>query len=242
MSLSTLLDAIERTLSSALEVGPLRALHARLEPVHIVRDLERLLDRHALVTANGIVVPHQLLARLNPADEARLSAAGRNLAKDLAAHLQRAAKARGRTFLGPVTVQLEGDASVPAGRIRSEVITADVSDELDYAPLAATSRLPVVPRAESTICITLPDGEMATFSQDLISIGRGTENDVVIPDPLVSRRHAEVHAISGRLELQDLESTNGTWVNGARVQSATLSCPAHVRIGGAEIQIDTPRM
>jgi hypothetical protein len=242
MSLSALLDAIERTLSSALESGPLRLLRARLEPIHIVRELERLLDRHALVTAGGVVVPHQILARLNPADEARLSAVGRSLALDLATHLQRAARRRGRSFLGPVVVQLEADTNVPIGHVRSEVIPDGVPDTLDTAALPATSRLVVAPRSDSATLITLPNGETASFAQELISIGRGAENDVVIQDPQASRRHAEIHGGVGRLELRDLESTNGTWLNGARIESAMLSCPARVRIGGTEIQIDTLRV
>src|SRR5574341_1475502 len=122
MGLSTLLDALERTLSSALEVGPLRAFHAHLEPVHIVRHLERLLDRHALVANGGVIVPHEMLVLLNPADESRLRSAGRNLAADLAGRVQRSVRARGKTVLGPIVVRINPDPRVPVGRIRTEVI------------------------------------------------------------------------------------------------------------------------
>ena len=241
MSLSTILDAIERTLSSALEAGPLRVLQARLEPVHVVRDIERLLDRHGMVTAGGIVVPHHVQVRLNPSDEARLSAAGRNLASDLAARVQRSVRAGGKTLLGPLVIQIEPDSSVPTGRVRSHIVPVTptaVSDD----PLPATSRLPVVKEHGPSVRISLPDGQLATFTKSVISIGRDAENDVVIPDPRVSRRHAELHVNEGHVELRDLQSTNGTLVNGTRIQSAGLACPAFVILGGIEIQVDTQQL
>jgi hypothetical protein len=237
MSLSTILDAIERTLSSALEAGPLRALRARLEPVHIVRDIERLLDRHTLVTAGGIVVPHQVEVRLHPSDAARLNAAGRNLASFLGQRVQRTARASGKLLLGPVVVRIEPDANVPIGRVRSEVIPVALGEESNDL-LAATSRLPLRPERARSIRITLPDGGQSTFTKAVISIGRDSENDVVVHDARVSRRHAEIHASDSRLELRDLHSTNGTWVDGAQIQAVVLSCPARVILGGLEIQID----
>jgi hypothetical protein len=238
MSLSTLLDAIERTLSSAFEAGPLRVLQARLEPVHIVRDVERLLDRHVLVTDGGPVVPHQVQVRLHPSDVARLSAAGRNLEADLAVRVQRAVRARGMTVLGPVVIQIQPDDSVASGRVRSEIISATSTDAaLD--PLPATSRLPTIKSNGPNVRISLQNGDAEAFTKSVISIGRDAENDLVVPDPRVSRRHAELHAHDGRLEIRDLQSTNGTWIGDNQIQSEELVCPARVSLGGVEIHIET---
>jgi hypothetical protein len=241
MGLSTLLDAIERTLSSTLERGPLRIFQARLEPVHVVRHLERLLDRHSLVTDDGVIVPHEMVVRLNPDDESRLMSAGSNVPADIAARLQRSMRTHGRRVLGPVSVHIEADSSVPVGQIRAEVIRSDPPETDADVPLAATSRIPVVTRVGPGVRITMPDGDVVSFAKEVVSIGRSAENDIVIPDSQVSRHHAELHVNAASLELRDLESTNGTWVQGARIKSIPLTCPARVRIGGAEIQIDTPR-
>jgi hypothetical protein len=238
MSLSTLLDAIERTLSSALETGPLRVLQARLEPVHIVRDIERLLDRHALVADGGVVVPHQVEVRLHPSDVTRLSAAGRNLETDLAARVHRAVRARGRTVLGPVVIQIQPDDSVAIGRVRSQIMSPPPIDGLQD-PLPATSRLPTVKPNGPKIRISLPNGHAETFTKSVILIGRDAENDFVISDSRVSRRHAELHAHNGLVVLRDLQSTNGTWVSGSQVQTQELACPTRVSLGGVEIHIET---
>ncbi|HJT76397.1 MAG TPA: FHA domain-containing protein [Gemmataceae bacterium] len=56
----------------------------------------------------------------------------------------------------------------------------------------------------------------------LNSIGRSPDNDVVLADPFVSRRHCAilVHA-GGRCELHDVASKNGTWLNGRRIPGPT---------------------
>src|SRR5271156_4915590 len=55
-----------------------------------------------------------------------------------------------------------------------------------------------------------------------ITIGSHRSNDVVIDDTTVSRRHATITRKSGRFELADLGSTNGTFVNGARMRAPIL--------------------
>lgn len=61
--------------------------------------------------------------------------------------------------------------------------------------------------------------------------GRGREADVVLPDDLVSRRHATLSCLRAAPELADLASTNGTFVNGERITRATLSIGDRLLIG-----------
>jgi hypothetical protein len=58
--------------------------------------------------------------------------------------------------------------------------------------------------------------------KDEVSIGRGEDNDVVIPHPSVSRAHARLVRRDGHYELMDLNSTNGSFVEGRKVQGAAL--------------------
>jgi len=60
-------------------------------------------------------------------------------------------------------------------------------------------------------------GKVYTAEGDAISFGRSDECDVQLDDNYVSGRHAEIRSIEGRFYLQDLKSTNGTWINQNRV-------------------------
>ena len=60
-------------------------------------------------------------------------------------------------------------------------------------------------------------GKVYTAEGDAISFGRSDECDVQLDDNYVSGRHAEIRSIDGRFYLQDLKSTNGTWINQNRI-------------------------
>ena len=68
------------------------------------------------------------------------------------------------------------------------------------------------------------------------TIGRSTGADFILDAALVSRVHCELIALrDGALELRDLESTNGTYVNGARIQKTRLSPGDRVQVGRVEL-------
>src|SRR6476660_9765037 len=62
-------------------------------------------------------------------------------------------------------------------------------------------------------------------------IGRGADQDVVLSDIAVSRRHVTVHQEGVRYRIRDLGSGNGTLVNGQRVDSHILVDGDHIEIG-----------
>lgn len=55
--------------------------------------------------------------------------------------------------------------------------------------------------------------------KDLITLGRWPDNDVVLPDRMVSRHHAQIRRVGTQFLLEDLSSTNGTFVNGQRTKN-----------------------
>ena len=73
---------------------------------------------------------------------------------------------------------------------------------------------------------------------DRLLIGRHPACDVVVADPSVSRRHAQLTFRDGAWVLQDLASTNGTAVNGERVGRTALHSGDLVELGGQTIQIE----
>lgn len=73
--------------------------------------------------------------------------------------------------------------------------------------------------------------------RDVLTIGREADNALVLNDLLVSRRHAELRRGANGLELVDLNSANGTYVNGRRVQVARLSEGDLVGVGRHQLRL-----
>ena len=68
------------------------------------------------------------------------------------------------------------------------------------------------------------------------TVGRATGADFIVDAPLVSRVHCRLTALpSGELEVKDLESTNGTFVNGTRVKEARVLPGDRIQIGRLEL-------
>jgi pSer/pThr/pTyr-binding forkhead associated (FHA) protein len=68
------------------------------------------------------------------------------------------------------------------------------------------------------------------------TIGRAVGADFIIDAALVSRVHCRITALpDGGLEIKDLESTNGTFVNGRRIDAARLSPGDRVKVGRVEL-------
>ncbi len=75
-------------------------------------------------------------------------------------------------------------------------------------------------------------GQRWTIHEDELIAGRGVECDLVLPERQVSREHIRIYRSGDTYYLEDLDSKNGTWVNGKQLQAATVPLK-----DGDEIQI-----
>jgi hypothetical protein len=78
------------------------------------------------------------------------------------------------------------------------------------------------------------DGSVINLDRLMLRVGRHPECDIVVPTPGASRQHAEFEFRDGEWVVTDLNSGNGTWVNGVRVQQHNL-------VSGDEVRIDQTR-
>jgi len=69
------------------------------------------------------------------------------------------------------------------------------------------------------------------------TIGRAPRADFIVDAPLVSRLHCQLTAGAAELEIVDLDSTNGTFVNGKRVERATLRRGDTLGVGRVQLTI-----
>ena len=83
-------------------------------------------------------------------------------------------------------------------------------------------------------------GQVFEINADLITIGREAGNDIVLEQEItVSRRHAQLIRQNGELMVQDLGSTNGTFVNGQRISGVTpLRVGDTVQFGMASFRVE----
>ncbi|MGB0645598.1 MAG: FHA domain-containing protein, partial [Bradymonadia bacterium] len=72
-----------------------------------------------------------------------------------------------------------------------------------------------------------------------ITIGRGSEHDMVLDEDMVSRAHARISTFDGKVTLEDLGSTNGTLVNGEKVSVITLNPRDQILIGNSLLEFVT---
>lgn len=74
-------------------------------------------------------------------------------------------------------------------------------------------------------------GARFLLDQDVTTVGRHPNADIFLDDVTVSRRHAEFHRHGASFEVRDLNSMNGTYFDGVRIESALLDDGAEVQIG-----------
>jgi pSer/pThr/pTyr-binding forkhead associated (FHA) protein len=81
------------------------------------------------------------------------------------------------------------------------------------------------------------NGSRHPISLGGLVVGRGTDADLRINDPGVSRRHIEFRQSDKHVEVHDLGSTNGMLVNGQRMTSSLLDDGTVVRVGNTDIVV-----
>jgi hypothetical protein len=77
-----------------------------------------------------------------------------------------------------------------------------------------------------------------TLNKPTITIGRAANNDIVIPEQTVSSKHATITIQKGSFFLTDLGSTNGTFVNGSRIESKMLKSGDLIKLGAAQCKFE----
>ena len=80
-------------------------------------------------------------------------------------------------------------------------------------------------------------GERLDISSKIVRIGRDSNNELQLHDSEVSRFHAELQPAAGGFKVVDLESSNGTFVNGERITSVPLSSGDRIQLGKTHVVI-----
>jgi hypothetical protein len=217
------LQRFERRLEGLVQGAFAKAFGGWVEPVEVAAALTREAeDKKAIVAAGRVLVPNSYVVELGPSDAERLQEYDEPLRRELATMVSEAAVEQGWSFVGPVQVAFHevADLSTGAFRVTSLVVAGEVAEPPKAAVPLRSSGRPY-----------LLDGEREIPLGARCVIGRGAEADVQLTDIGASRRHAELVLVDGRCELHDLGSTNGTLINGQRVEAATMTDGDKIMIG-----------
>ena len=224
------LQRFERRLEGLVQGAFTKAFGGWVEPVEVAAALTREAeDRKTIVAAGRVLVPNAFVVELGPADADRLRDYDEPLRNELAAMVREAAQEHGWSFVGPVEVVFHETDELDTGafRVRSNVAAGTP----DPAPGAPAPEPGIGPRIEV--------GTATHVVTATTVVGRGAEADIQLHDTGVSRRHAELRRVGDGLEVHDLGSTNGTWVNGRRVQGTSLKDGDRVTVGTTELLVRT---
>lgn len=213
MGLQQFEDRLERLVEGTLA----KPFRSNLQPVEIGRRLTREMDLHRRVGVRGLIAPNSFSVTLAKADVDRFSNFLDALVRELAEAAREHARNEQYTFVGPIDVQILEGPRLRAGRFSVAAEVIEGPDGLAPAELV------------------LPGGGRIHIEAAPIIIGRMPECGVVLSDPNVSRRHAEVLRVNEAFIVRDLGSTNGTKVNGAPVREQYLQSGDNITVGSTTI-------
>jgi Protein of unknown function (DUF3662)/FHA domain len=236
------LQRFEHRLEGMVEGAFARAFKSELQPVEVASAIQREMDDRAAIVAQGrTLVPNDFVVEVAEDDYARLDMYADSLGIELATLAREYAKEQGYSFVGPVRMRFEGVRDLTTGtfRILSGVIRGTTVEDGEIRRPATDLPQPAGGfRGNPRLLVSGPDGGSDGANQrtyeittPLVILGRGTDCDLRLVDPGVSRHHAEIRVEDGEVVLVDLGSTNGTFVNGQPVRRVPLSDGTRVTLG-----------
>lgn len=113
---------------------------------------------------------------------------------------------------------------------------------MEPASTEKVSAPPLEPvKAKTAELLVLENGKVTQMVplNKTICIGRSPANDVVLKEPKVSRKHAEIHCTAGKYILLDLESSNGTFIGGKKITEQILQPNDEIVIGNTKMVFKT---
>jgi hypothetical protein len=232
------LHRFEQRLEQAVTGAFARAFRSAVQPVEIASALQREIDNSAqILSRDRMLVPNTFVVELSESDHDRLSPYGSTLSDELITLIKDYVTTQRYTLAGPLTITFEREPALTTGRFR-------------VRSRAHASVTPTNGRAASDTMIRRAsfvleiNGTLHPLEPPGLVVGRGSEADLRVNDPGVSRRHVEIRVdIAGpevRVSAADLGSTNGTLMDGRRVAEALLHDGSQIQIGNTTMTVHDP--
>jgi hypothetical protein len=210
----------ERALERMVEGAFARAFQTSVRPIELGRRLTREMDEHRTIGVRGQeVAPNSFTVSLCEPDYADLADVRDTLARQLEEAAREHARDEGYAFMGPVEVEITVSPKLRAGRFELE-------GRLREGPGGGAGSL------------VLADGRRVRLGDEPATIGRLPDCAISLSDPNSSRTHAEVRRHADGWMVVDLNSTNGTKVNGSPIRERVLQDGDEITVGNTEIRFE----
>lgn len=211
----------ERRLERLVEGAFARAFKSGLRPVELGRRLVREMDDNRSVgVRGGTVVPNAFTVALSASDLEQFEGVQDSLCRELGDAAREHARDEGYAFMGPVEVELRVDERLRTGAFQIDGRMAEGQGGTGAGSLV------------------LPSGDRFPLHDAVVTVGRHPDCNLVLADPNVSRNHAEIRPQGDRYAVVDLGSTNGTRINGVRVDTQVLQDGDEVSFGNTRMRFE----
>lgn len=236
---------LEKNLESIFENAFARVARKKLEPLELAHELESVLLESAVTDTEVPFAANIYHIRISPADYSLLKPFVSELEEQLELYVKEVCSRESLTLPGKTEVTIEIDDSIKPGNVRIiPELKKHEAEELvrSYGELEKTQVLDIEEAARlnlSTAPCYLEDlktGKKFFLNRFPARIGRIESNDVMVEDLTVSRVHAEIYREGKHFFIRDLESTNGTFVNGKQVSVRRLSDGDIITLGEAKMR------
>jgi Protein of unknown function (DUF3662)/FHA domain len=240
-----------------------RAFRTHVQPIELARKLVKEMDDHRSVSVSRVYVPNEYTLYLSPPDRKQFAGYEGSLVGELQEYLAEHARREQYALLTPPHVLITEDDDLAVGEFGiatrmappsegaaalSEPPRERPAETMIYrapAPDPVPPPAPVAPpepepepEPEPREIFTLNvDRKVHELLKERVVLGRSREADVRISDLNVSRKHAEVRQRGEEYVLVDLGSTNGTLLNGKRVDRAPLKEGDVITLGSTDVVV-----
>ena len=211
------LKKVENRLERLFERTLSRPFKNALQPVEIGSRIVREVDLTRRLSSQGRFRRTRSAYGWDPDDAERFDGFQKALVSELEETVRQHAVSEGYSFVGPVVVEIFVD---------DDIKTGDLAVKTEFVG------------GESQPRLIASDGRSFPVGDHPLIIGRSPDVEVVVNDTNVSRRHAEVWRTSEGVAVRDLQSTNGTFVNGHRITAVSLSPRDDVTVGTLHFRIE----
>jgi hypothetical protein len=249
----SVLRNLESKIAGLVEGTFSRAFRSEVRPVEIARKLAREMEEHKSSSVSRTYVPNEYRVFLSPRDRERFADYEEALAGELAGYLLEHARRERLAMLSRPVIEFETDDRLGLGEfgIQTRVVQPEHEPLPEDVPepeersgrtmvYSAAGRVaePLEERARATRerALLVLNGRRLAVGSEGVRLGRSRKCEIVLDDPNVSREHAELRPRGGSWVLTDLGSTNGSSVNGRRIDAPTVVKP------GDELELGSTSM